>query len=888
MPEGRSELKTYPAGLIVAFFLLLSGAVVRSDTVMFTDNFAPVGSGPGTNWIALATGYPDLANVRILDGTRSVLHLQSSNLTPSQQRGIQAVNTLSLAAVTNGAHLHVDLNFQPRSGGASSVTLQLTGGTAGLQLFTQDGIPLQAAVAGNGSGGAFLASSGTNTYTEDAYYHFTVDVFTNGATVSMLSDDQQTILWQSTTAALGLNDFGGALGLRIYQVTGAGAVESYLGQLTVSATTNALQNQNAPAGLLLAGIPPNWAVHFVTNRSKTLLTMYTSGGEDLAEYQQFTGVLQTNAPKGLGNAFDPGPAWGSYNAAQWQWVASNGFPSIAYSAIFLTNPISSSDLSLLSILNGAGLFTSVQFAEWGYHFHVDKPYGPYNGYPVQETNKVDCFNFLKYAYQQQTATYRLGRANSLTGHCHYECYAAEWGCLMGGIEVGENIAFTQSKFAFARGAARQWAIPWSVQVSPWWNGYETTWSTPQYGHSQSLYQRLLAHGWFAGAAWLTPENSYDIMFTNDLPSYGENNWGVTLAQFYAFINAHDRGIPYTPVAIVLDHYAGYNGYAHLAWGTLPFTAGDLQIDDLFVNQLFPGSDFIHYNPFPGDQELGYLRETPYGEIFDVLLSSAPAANLAAYPVILLVGDITFDAPFISALQQALQNGTRVLMQPAHQAALGAAFTTLTNAGTVEVLPLWTNSVTHRAAAIPNWRLAQLDSTCLPVAVSGAPIQYSINRNNAGWVVELVHDNGVYKYWTTAAIVTNTDVAMVTLTPMVPVAKAWEWQIDTNGNAADIDLHYAGAPLTVPVGAGQSVYVLFTLAPSATNPAVRVQGSNSLTLTYSGLPNYSYHVQISSNLAAANWSALAGPSTNANSAGVFGFTDTNTRSFNPRFYRVVSP
>jgi hypothetical protein len=51
---------------------------------------------------------------------------------------------------------------------------------------------------------------------------------------------------------------------------------------------------------------------------------------------------------------------------------------------------------------------------------------------------------------------------------------------------------------------------------------------------------------------------------------------------------------------------------------------------------------------------------------------------------------------------------------------------------------------------------------------------------------------------------------------------------------------------------------------------------------------SYHVQISSNLAAANWSALAGPSSNANSAGGFNFTDTNTRGFNPRFYRVVSP
>jgi len=173
-------------------------------------------------------------------------------------------------------------------------------------------------------------------------------------------------------------------------------------------------------------------------------------------------------------------------------------------------------------------------------------------------------------------------------------------------------AFTQSKFAFARGASRQWGVPWSVQMSPWWNGYETTFQTLQYGHSLSLYTRMLMHGWFAGAAWLTPENSADIVFNNGLPNYGINSWGVALNQLYAFINAHDCGIPYTPIAVVLDHYAGYNSYAHLAWGTLPFTTGDVEIDDLFVNQLFPNSDFIHYNPFPGDQELGYLRETPYG------------------------------------------------------------------------------------------------------------------------------------------------------------------------------------------------------------------------------------------------------------------------------------
>ena len=327
--------------------------------------------------------------------------------------------------------------------------------------------------------------------------------------------------------------------------------------------------ETAPAGQIMLTTPAAWEVHYVTNATKALMTLYTSGGETLQQYQQMTSAMQTNAPAGLADAFDPGPSWGIWNEPQWQWLASNGFPSTTYSAIFLTQPLSSDDLTLLSVFDNAGLFTAVQFGEWGYHFHSQQPYGQYDGYPVQETNKVACYNFLKYAYQQQTSTYRLGWANSVTGHSHYESYADEWGCRMGGIEVGENIAFTQSKFAFARGASRQWGTPWSVQVSPWWNGYCTTWQTPNYGHSMSLYQRLLSHGWFAGAAWLTPENNSDIIFNNGDPTQGTNSWGVMQAQVYAFMNSHDRGIPYTPVAVVLDHYAGYNGYAHKAWVRCP-------------------------------------------------------------------------------------------------------------------------------------------------------------------------------------------------------------------------------------------------------------------------------------------------------------------------------
>jgi hypothetical protein len=881
-------IKPFIRGFAAAFLIFLGGTGVKADSVLFTDDFAPTGAGPGTNWIALAAGYPDLASARILDGTRPVLHMQSSSLTPAQQRGIQLANVISLAPVTGGSHLHVDLGFQPRTGGTnSSVTLQLTGANASLQVFTQDSIPRQVAASGSGSAGVFSTNSGSNVYTNLTYYHFTVDVFSNGTTVSLLSDNGQTVFWQYTTTALQLNDFGGSLGLQVYQVTGGGVAENYLDQITVSSSSSPVQSQSAPGAMVLSSIPSTWAVHFVTNSSKTIMTMYY--GSD-SGYQPLAAFMQTNAPKGMGNAFDPGPALASYNTASWQWLASNGYPSIAYTPIWLTNAINSTALNLLNIMNNAGLFTSVQFGEWGYHFHADQPYGTNHGYPVVETNKVDCYNFMKYAYQQQTATYRLGWANAFDGHSHYECYAAEWGCRMVGIEVGENIAFAQSKIAFTRGASRQWNIPWSMQMSPWWNGYETTYSTLDYGHSLSLYQRMLMHGWFAGAAWITPENSYDIVFNLNYANLVPTSWAGAMSQIYAFINAHDRGIPYTPLAVVLDHYAGYNAYLHNSWGTLNFTAGDTQIDDLFCSQLFPNSDFIHYNPFPADQELAYLRETPYGEIFDVLLSSATATNLESYPVILLAGDINFDNNFVTNLQQALQNGSRVLMQPAHQAALGSAFSTLTNAGTVEVLPIWTNSVNSRAAAVPNWRLAQLDATCLPVTVSGAPIQYSINRNAAGWVVELVHDNGVWKSPSSAAIVTNTDIAMVTLQPLVPVSKAAEWGIDANGNPADVDLHYTGAPLTVPVGPGQSVYVQFTLASSggSTNFAARPSGPHSLTLNYSGLPNYSYHVQVTSNLASGIWTSLAGYPTNATSSGMFIFTDTNTANFNPRFYRIVTP
>ena len=108
--------------------------------------------------------------------------------------------------------------------------------------------------------------------------------------------------------------------------------------------------------------------------------------------------------------------------------------------------------------------------------------------------------------------------------------AGQWGAKLIGLELGENIAFTQSKLAFARGASRRTGVPWSVQVSQWFQG-STTSSGPlvisengrdrglDAGHSLSFFERMWLHAWFAGAAIVTPEASISIFFENETSPY---------------------------------------------------------------------------------------------------------------------------------------------------------------------------------------------------------------------------------------------------------------------------------------------------------------------------------------------------------------------------------
>jgi len=600
--------------------------------------------------------------------------------------------------------------------------------------------------------------------------------------------------------------------------------------LAASCAGHAAPASRFPSFAALKGGP--FEIRLLPGTRGFTFTIYGAPSEPAA----FASLVETMKREQLGNGFDPGPTPRPGTVAFFEAAAKVGWPIVCYPGCADMQVqggdcvLGPADAAALAPMDRAGLFTAVQLGEWGYYLHnlshderwfrdvygdatekhrsLLKPAG-LAGYDRRPTSRRECFERVRDYY---TSRHRdlLGRTLSVTGHSHYEAYAAEWGARCIGLEVGENIAFTQSKFAFARGASRRWDRPWSVQMSPWFGPAVTT-SGPlrteggiarglDAGHSLSLDVRMWLHGWFAGAAMVTPENSIAIFFEKPESPWTLTEHGRKAAETFRFTRAHDRGIPWMPVAVVLDHLAGYNGYRDKPWGILEPTPGDREVRDLFDHQLFPGADHIHGKRDLDNPEAAYLRPTPHGEIFDVLLSDAPPAVLAAYPVVLLAGDLEFDGAFRDRLAEVLRRGTRVLAAPRHRAALGDAWETLRRAGAVEELKPWMNPETGRPAAISRDRLDRLALEALPIAVAGDAVGYSINRTASGWVVELANPRGVAKKGGTPAVIDRAATATVGLHPAFGWDSAVEWR---SGR-----VHGSAATIRVVIGPGETEFVEF--------------------------------------------------------------------------------
>jgi hypothetical protein len=473
------------------------------------------------------------------------------------------------------------------------------------------------------------------------------------------------------------------------------------------------------------------------------------------------------------------PSYSQLAAGPWRQRPVHGKPfwftlgggddSPAHAATLKQRPIADSGLAMCGV------------AEWGYSFHHLKNgqpdgagYKHYGGYPQPPRTRAEAAEMVKAYYNRLAADARakakpeeLLLFHSINGHYCYQHYGCEWGADIVGSEVGENINSTQAHLAFTRGAARQYGKPWLIDFSSWYGPsmYDEdprkTWgeySGPDRGHSLSLHRRTYYVAYLAGADVVVAEGGWLNFFRSQQPgpdgTLPLSRLGEEGSRFYAFTKRHpDRGIPYTPVGLLIDPLHGiYPGFEQkLAWNAFPYTPGDQRILDLWES-FFPNCLDVQAKR----NEHGYLVSSPYGDILDVILSTAPEAVLASYPVLLLAGEITQDALLAARLRQYVRQGGTLLLSKAdaQRAAIGRGLKLkpdLLNAGGPDFV-----SVCRGRGAVVVYRedgpagagalaklLSRVRDELVPLRVSGT-FESLYNRMADGWIVTLVNNEGITK------------------------------------------------------------------------------------------------------------------------------------------------
>ncbi len=257
-----------------------------------------------------------------------------------------------------------------------------------------------------------------------------------------------------------------------------------------------------------------------------------------------------------------------------------------------------------------------------------------------------------------------------------------------GAETAQGLPNNQVYYAFIRGAGKQYGVPWFGNASIFnrW-GFKTYGSSgksdgyehgPTKGTSLSLLKRLL----------------YTHILYNCVAVGFENGWleGEELSPIGRIQQAAQRwvreqgqpGVMHTPVALLLDFYAGWSFPRHLysenlyrVWGNLPYTEGDYLTDGI-LDLLYPGyqdSSYFH-------DESGFISPTPFGDIADCLLSDAPPWLLQRYPLVVVAGELRGGVEIGRNLSEYVKGGGNLILTAGNLAKLPGELGVTGNASTI--------------------------------------------------------------------------------------------------------------------------------------------------------------------------------------------------------------
>ncbi|OQA80136.1 MAG: hypothetical protein BWY31_04087 [Lentisphaerae bacterium ADurb.Bin242] len=428
---------------------------------------------------------------------------------------------------------------------------------------------------------------------------------------------------------------------------------------------------------------------------------------------------------------------------------------------------------------------------------------------------------LEYGFDD-SARLSIGEGHWCIGHL-----AAYWGAGGIGIETTRNYVFWQNQMMFCRGAARQFDIPWFWYVASYFEGFDSKgkrtsegslfsedhprlkWHGPDYGISLSSIKRAYYMVWLSGASVVEREAVENCFFLHLPPpeKQGLSEEGKMYVDFYRLTKNHpDRGIPYTPVALLAPANRGYCRFGGKAFTTYDYTQPDFMLDAVMSTIL----------DYPNNRVLEKMRNgvecvmanQPYGDIFDAVTPDFEKQDsfrraLPNYKAAILIGDYGRNPGMAKILVDYVKNGGTLILnicqlnedfpadfaglRPTGKSVAKGCYTmdevTLTGAKSIRTAPDGTilfaknrygkgsvivgmqrwltpwygNDKEGQEAALRDtalgkpvrfpeieWLMKELSRELLPVSVEGN-IQYGLNRTKDGWLLYLINNSGVTKF-----------------------------------------------------------------------------------------------------------------------------------------------
>jgi hypothetical protein len=266
------------------------------------------------------------------------------------------------------------------------------------------------------------------------------------------------------------------------------------------------------------------------------------------------------------------------------------------------------------------------------------------------------------------------------GHWDIGHLAAYWGAGTIGIETTRNYAFWQHQMLFCRGAARQFNIPWSWYVASYFSGFDsngertskgTLYSEshpkyerhgPEYGVSLSAMKRVYYLTYLSGANSWERESFAATLFLKNMPTEKQrlSDEGKIYVDFCKFTDENpDRGIPYTPVAILVPYDRGFSRFGGKAFDIPPYKHSDFMLD-----ALMSGMFQFHINRSIEKMKQGVecvMANNPFGDIFDAITPDFEKKEsfkrcLPNYKVAILAGEYAENPAMEEILKDYVKNG----------------------------------------------------------------------------------------------------------------------------------------------------------------------------------------------------------------------------------------